>query len=176
MITIRLVNPGQEFSSGFVRPHGQIRKPFDDLFVVGLCCELFLESWFQIRPGELSLCPVKHVSRGKEPFPSKAFEGIGHVRIGSGVGPVVCSCQILNLPDEDDSCYRILSFLSLELWYLRLVHWKSKGSLGSCWDILYHLARLVLVEVELNVVVIRHPSCLERMFTFNVNVHGVESS
>jgi hypothetical protein len=27
------------------------------------------------------------------------------------------------------------------------------------------LAILILVEVDLNIVVIRHPSCLERMFT-----------
>jgi hypothetical protein len=30
---------------------------------------------------------------------------------------------------------------------------------------LQYLAILILVEVDLNVVVIRHPSCLERMFT-----------
>jgi len=38
------------------------------------------------------------------------------------------------------------------------------------------LAILILVEVDLNIVVIRHPSCLERMFTLNVNVHCVEFS
>jgi hypothetical protein len=30
---------------------------------------------------------------------------------------------------------------------------------------LQYLAILILVEVDLNVVVIRHPFCLERMFT-----------
>ncbi len=111
-------DPGQQFSGGFIWSHGQIRKPLDDLLVIGLCRKLFLEPWFQIRPGELSICPVQHVSRCKEPLSSKAFESIGDVRISSGVGPVVCSCQILNFPDKNDSCDRILGFLSPEFWYL----------------------------------------------------------
>ncbi len=86
-------DPGQQFSSGFAWPHGQIRKPLDDLFIIGLCRKLLLKPWFQIHPGELSLGPVKHVCSGEEPILSEPFEGIGLVSVGSGVGPLVRPCQ-----------------------------------------------------------------------------------
>ncbi len=50
-------DPGQQFSGSFVRSHGQIRKPFDYLLVIGLCRKLLLEPWLQIRPSELSVRP-----------------------------------------------------------------------------------------------------------------------
>ncbi len=135
------------------------------MLIISLCRKLLLEPWLQIRPGELSIRPIQHVSCCKEPLPRKAFESIGHIRVSSGVSPVICPCQIFDFLDKYDCRDCILGFLAPEFRYLRLIHSESEHSLGSGWDILQHLAILILVEVDLNVVIFRHPSCLERMFT-----------
>jgi hypothetical protein len=80
----------------------------------------------------------------------------------------------VDFSNEDDCRECIFSFLTPEIRYFLLFHSEGESGLCSGWHILLHpLACLVLVEVELNIV-IRHPSCLERMFTLSKNVHGVE--
>jgi hypothetical protein len=56
----------------------------------------------------------------------KSSESVCHICVVVSVSPVVGPGQVVDSPDEDDSCYVVLTLLSIQFRVIQLFYFESK--------------------------------------------------
>jgi hypothetical protein len=93
MVSVILFSKSPMDSVGFI---ARLERPS----TMSLKCKLNLEPGFDVHPGKLIQCVIRHFLCIKQPFPCKPPEGVPNIAVGDIVKPVLGPGKVINSADE----------------------------------------------------------------------------